>query len=111
MPGTRVSGGSFTPYRPPTQPLGQVFLLKPDAYEYHPQFLDNFPRSFHLQLRRDRALLYLTLTPRDSKKWLYTSGLPQGQWYRPTEDDGTPLPVQLHFDGRQLYVVWLDAGK
>ncbi len=109
VPGARVPTGSFTPGIPPTQPVGQVFLLGPGAYEYHPQFLDTYPRSFHLQLRQDRTVLYVTLTPRGTKTWLDTSRLPRRQWYTPTEPDGTPLPVQLHFDGSQLYAVWLDA--
>jgi hypothetical protein len=103
--------GSFASAIPQTQPLGQVFLLRPGACEYHPQFLDTFPRSFNLQLRQDRTVLYLTLTPRGTKTWLDTSRLPRGQWYTPTEADGTPLPVQLHFDGTQLYVLWLGARE
>ncbi len=100
--------GSFTSAAPPTQPVGQVFLLESGACEYHPQFLDTFPRSFYLQLL-DHTVLFLTLTPRGTNTHLDTGRLPKGQWYTPTESDGTPLPVQLHSDGRQLYVLWLDA--
>ncbi|WP_131746648.1 MULTISPECIES: hypothetical protein [unclassified Frankia] len=99
--------GSSASAVPPTQPVGQVFLLEPFAYEYHPQFLDTFPRSFYVQLLY--TVLFLTLTPRGTNTSLDTGRLPRGQWYTPTEPDGTPLPVQLHSDGRQLYVLWLDA--